>query len=185
MSLITIFLIAVGLSMDSLAVCISGGICMDSFSMRKALKMATIMGLFQGGMTGLGWALGIHFSSYITGFDHWIAFILLGYLGGKMIYGSFRQEEQKTVLFSTRMLLISGVATSIDALAVGVSMAFLQLNICLPVIIIALTTFILSLCGVAGGFRFGQLKGLRVEIVGGIILIAIGIKILLEHTLLE
>ena len=185
MSFITILFIALGLSMDSLAVSISGGICMKPFCMRKSLKMALVMGIFQGGMTWLGWALGIHFSSYITDFDHWIAFILLTYLGGKMIYESFKAEEKSLISFSNKMLLTLGVATSIDALAVGVSMAFLKLNIWFPASIIAFTTFFLSFTGVLCGFRFGQIKGLKVELLGGLILISIGIKILIEHTLLN
>ena len=92
MSLFTIFLIAIGLSMDSLAVSISGGMCLKRFSWHKAWKMATFMGVFQGGMTWLGWLLGYRFSAYITHFDHWIAFVLLGYLGGKMVYESFKEE---------------------------------------------------------------------------------------------
>ena len=93
MSFITILLIAIGLSMDSLAVSISGGICMKPFCIKKSLKMALTMGIFQGGMTWLGWAMGIHFSNYITDFDHWIAFVLLSYLGGKMVYESFKEED--------------------------------------------------------------------------------------------
>lgn len=183
MSFITILLIAIGLSMDSLAVSISGGICMKPFCMRKSLKMALVMGGFQGLMTWLGWALGIHFSSYITNFDHWIAFVLLGYLGGKMIYESFKEEENGLVSFSNRILLTLGVATSIDALAVGVSMAFLKTNIWFPACIIAFTTFFLSFTGVLCGFRFGKIKGLKVELLGGLILITIGVKILVEHLL--
>ncbi len=184
MSFITILLIAIGLSMDSLAVSISGGICMKPFCLRKSLKMALIMGGFQGGMTWLGWAMGIHFSNYITNFDHWIAFVLLSYLGGKMIYESFKENESSLITFSNKMLFTLGVATSIDALAVGVSMAFLKTAIWYPALIIAFTTFFLSFTGVLCGFRFGKMKGLKVELLGGLILIAIGIKILIEHTLL-
>lgn len=185
MSFVTILLIAIGLSMDSLAVSISGGICMRPFCMRKSLKMALVMGVFQGGMTWMGWALGIHFSNYITDYDHWIAFLLLGYLGGKMIYESLKEEEHSLVSFSNRMLMTLGIATSIDALAVGVSMAFLKTNIWFLASVIALTTFSLSFTGVLCGFRFGKIKGLKVELLGGLILIVIGIKILIEHTLLS
>lgn len=185
MNFITILFIAIGLSMDSLAVSISGGICMKPFRMRDSLKMAIVMGGFQGGMTWLGWALGIHFSDSITEFDHWIAFILLAYLGGKMVYESFHPKEESTITFSNKTLLTLGVATSIDALAVGVSMAFLKQNIWFPASIIAFTTFSLSFTGVICGFRFGQIKGLRAELAGGLILIAIGIKILAEHTLMN
>lgn len=185
MSFLTILLIAIGLSMDSLAVSISGGICMRPFCIRKSLKMALVMGIFQGGMTWLGWAAGIHFSNYITDIDHWIAFLLLGYLGGKMIYESFRTEEPTPLIFSNRMLFTLGIATSIDALAVGISMAFLKTGIWFAASVIAFTTFFLSFSGVLCGFRFGKIKGIRVEVLGGIILIGIGLKILIEHTLLQ
>lgn len=184
MSFITILLIAIGLSMDSVAVSISGGMCLSRFTWRHSLKMAMVMGVFQGGMTWLGWLLGSRFSTYITNFDHWIAFVLLGYLGGKMIYESFRKEEHAVISFSIKTLLTLGVATSIDALAVGISMAFLQTAIWFPAAIIAGTTFFLSFAGVLCGCRFGQIKGLNVELLGGVILVAIGIKILVEHTLL-
>ena len=185
MNFITVLFIAIGLSMDSLAVSVGGGICMKPFCIHKSLKMAMVMGLFQGGMTFLGWALGSRFSSYITDFDHWIAFTLLSYLGGKMIYESFKTENETLVSFSNRTLFTLGIATSIDALAVGISFAFLKTNIFFPVIIITLTTFMLYLTGVFFGFRFGKIKNLNVELWGGIILIAIGIKILVEHTLMS
>lgn len=185
MSFSMILLIAIGLAMDSLAVSISGGMCLNRFCWQKSLKMAVVMGGFQGGMTWLGWLLGSRFSSYITSFDHWIAFVLLGYLGGKMIYESFREEENTLISFSTRMLLTLGVATSIDALAVGISMAFLKTGILFPATVIALTAFLLSFAGVVCGFRFGQIKGVKVELLGGLILIGIGVKILVEHTLLS
>ena len=181
MGIISILLIAVGLAMDSLAVSISGGIVMRPFCMRQSLRLAFTMGIFQGGMTLFGWLMGVSFSSYITTFDHWIAFILLGFLGGKMIYESFREEETTISSFSTKTLLTLGVATSIDALAVGVSMAFLKTIIYFPAFIIGFVTFSLSLIGVICGYRFGKIKGINVELFGGIILIGIGIKILIEH----
>lgn len=167
--------------MDSLAVSISGGIVMRPFCMRQSLRLALTMGIFQGGMTLLGWGLGVSFSSYITAFDHWIAFVLLGFLGGKMIYESFEEEETTISSFSTKTLITLGVATSIDALAVGVSMAFLKTSIYIPAFIIGFVTFSLSLIGVISGYRFGKIKGVNVELLGGVILIAIGIKILVEH----
>ena len=181
MGIISILLIAVGLAMDSLAVSISGGIVMRPFCMRQSLRLALTMGIFQGGMTLLGWLMGVSFSSYITAFDHWIACILLGFLGGKMIYESFGEEETTISSFSTKTLLTLGVATSIDALAVGVSMAFLKTSIYFPAFIIGFVTFALSLIGVISGYRFGKIKGINVELFGGIILIAIGVKILIEH----
>ena len=181
MGIISILLIAVGLAMDSLAVSISGGIVMRPFCIRQSLRLALTMGIFQGGMTLLGWLMGVSFSSYITAFDHWIAFILLGFLGGKMIYESFGEEETTISSFSTKTLLTLGVATSIDALAVGVSMAFLKTSIYFPAFIIGFVTFALSLIRVISGYRFGKIKGINVELFGGIILIAIGVKILIEH----
>lgn len=181
MGIISILLIAVGLAMDSLAVSISGGIVMRPFCMRQSLRLALTMGIFQGGMTLLGWLMGVSFSSYITAFDHWIAFILLGFLGGKMIYESFGEEETTISSFSTKTLLTLGVATSIDALAVGVSMAFLKTSIYFPAFIIGFVTFSLSLIGVISGYRFGKIKGVNVELLGGVILITIGVKILIEH----
>ena len=181
MGIISILLIAVGLAMDSLAVSISGGIVMRPFCIRQSLRLALTMGIFQGGMTLLGWLMGVSFSSYITAFDHWIAFILLGFLGGKMIYESFGEEETTISSFSTKTLLTLGVATSIDALAVGVSMAFLKTSIYFPAFIIGFVTFALSLIGVISGYRFGKIKGINVELFGGIILIAIGVKLLIEH----
>ena len=181
MGIISILLIAVGLAMDSLAVSISGGIVMRPFCMRQSLRLALTMGIFQGGMTLLGWLMGVSFSSYITAFDHWIAFILLGFLGGKMIYESFGEEETTISSFSTKTLLTLGVATSIDALAVGVSMAFLKTSIYFPAFIIGFVTFALSLIGVISGYRFGKIKGINVELFGGIILIAIGIEIFVSN----
>lgn len=134
-------------------------------------------------MTLLGWALGINFSKYISDYDHWIAFLLLSYLGGKMIYESFKAESSSFSSLSDKTLLTLGVATSIDALAVGISFAFLKTGIFLPVLIIAFITFILSLSGVCCGFHFGKIKWVNVEFIGGLILMGIGLKILLEHTL--
>ena len=132
-------------------------------------------------MPMLGYFLGKTFASFISSIDHWIAFILLGFLGGKMIYESFGEEETTISSFSTKTLLTLGVATSIDALAVGVSMAFLKTSIYFPAFIIGFVTFALSLIGVISGYRFGKIKGINVELFGGIILIAIGVKILIEH----
>ena len=174
-------MIAIGLAMDSLAVSISGGIVMRPFCMRQSLRLALTMGIFQGGMTLLGWGLGVSFSSYITAFDHWIAFVLLGFLGGKMIYESFEEEETTISSFSTKTLITLGVATSIDALAVGVTFAFLGVNIVWAVSLIGVITFILSAVGVKVGSVFGFKYKSKAEILGGAVLILMGIKILLEH----
>ena len=185
MGIISILLIAVGLAMDSLAVSISGGIVMRPFCMRQSLRLAFTMGIFQGGMTLFGWLMGVSFSSYITAFDHWIAFILLGFIGGKMIWEAVHPEKEECEVnlpFST--ILTQAIATSIDALAVGVSFALLEVNILSASVIIALTTLLCSLVGAYLGKAFGSLLKSKAEVFGGVILVLIGLKILLEHTIL-
>ncbi|NLE62642.1 MAG: manganese efflux pump [Bacteroidales bacterium] len=183
MDIISILFIAIGLAMDSFAVSISTGTCSAVFRYKQALLTAFIMGLFQALMPVLGWILGYSFADYIADFDHWVAFLLLSYLGGKMIYESFRKKENRCIAVSLKTLVILGIATSIDALAVGISFAFLKINILLPVVIIGLIAFVFSFAGVVIGFRFGKLKFIKVELIGGLILIGIGIKILIEHML--
>ncbi|MDO5571619.1 MAG: manganese efflux pump MntP family protein [Bacteroidales bacterium] len=183
MSFITLLLIAIGLSMDSLSVSVASGIFMKQFSWRESFKIASVFALFQGGLTALGWLMGINFSNYITSIDHWVAFILLLYLGGKMIYESFKEGESSISSLSFKTLATLGLATSIDAMAVGVGMAFLKTEILYPVSVITITTFIFSVAGLFFGSRFGKIKFINIELVGGIILIGIGVKILLEHLL--
>ena len=174
-------MIAIGLAMDSLAVSISGGIVMQPFRMNQSLRLALTMGIFQGGMTLLGWLLGGSFSSYITAFDHWIAFILLGFLGGKMIYESFEEEETTISSFSNKTLITLGIATSIDAFAIGITFAFLKVNIFTSILTIGVTTFVLCFLAVYLGSRLGEVLKKYAGIFGGIILILIGTKILIEH----
>ncbi|MEG1186440.1 MAG: manganese efflux pump MntP family protein [Bacteroidales bacterium] len=185
MTFLTILMIAVGLSMDSFSVSISSGIFMRKFRLKEALKIALILALFQGGMTTIGWALGINFSEYIKAVDHWIAFVLLSYLGGKMIFEAFKKREDACDLtsLSNKTIMTLGLATSIDALAVGVGMAFLKSGIIFPSLIIFLTTFLFSICGLYFGTKFGRIKWVNIELIGGLILIGIGVKILLEHTI--
>ena len=132
-------------------------------------------------MTAIGWALGINFANYIESVDHWIAFVLLGYLGGKMIYESMKEGDSCISSLSLKTIMTLGLATSIDALAVGVGFAFLNTVILYPVLIIFLTTFLFSFCGLYFGTRFGNIKWINIEFVGGLILIGIGVKILIEH----
>lgn len=181
MDFISIIFIAIGLAMDSFAVSISCGTSLQTFRYREATITALTMGIFQAIMPVLGWWLGSGFDEYISSIDHWIAFILLLYLGGKMIYESFKKEEAHNITISFRNLLILGIATSIDALAVGISFAFLNINIFLPVILIGITAFIFSFAGVFIGQRFGKLQKINVGLIGGLILIGIGSKILIEH----
>lgn len=186
MSFLTILMIAIGLSMDSLSVSVASGIFMSCFRFREAAKIAFILAAFQGVLTFVGWALGINFSTYINSVDHWIAFVLLAYLGGKMIYEALRggDEESGITSLSTKRIMTLGLATSIDAMAVGVGMAFLKTTILYPVIIICATTFVFSFLGLFFGCKFGKMKFINIELVGGAILVGIGIKILLEHTVL-
>lgn len=186
MSFLTILMIAVGLSMDSLSVSVASGIFMNCFKVREAIRIATILALFQGVLTFAGWALGINFSDYISAVDHWIAFVLLAYLGGKMIYEAFKEDKDEDGITSLSMkrVMALGLATSIDAMAVGVGMAFLKANILYPVSIITITTFLFSFLGLFFGCKFGKIKFLNIEFIGGLILVGIGVKILIEHTLL-
>lgn len=188
MSIVTILLIAFGLSMDAFAVSVTNGIMLKKVNTRDALKISGTFGIFQAGMPLIGWLVGINFEKYITAVDHWIAFILLGIIGGKMIYETTRSkdinqcpdEAYKKVLDNKTILLLA-IATSIDALAVGVSFAFLKVAIAKAVIIIGMTTFALCFVGVFIGNKCGEYLKKYAELLGGIILIAIGLKIFLEH----
>ncbi len=189
MSLVEIWLIAIGLAMDCFAVSIASGIIMKQTYWRAMLVMAFFFGLFQGLMPLIGWAGANFFSHLISSFDHWIAFIILAFLGGKMIYESLQDEECRHEFDPTslKVVLALAVATSIDALAVGVSFACLGINdfreILLPVAIIALVSFLLSITGLLFGIRCGCgiARKMKAELWGGIILILIGTKILIEH----
>jgi putative Mn2+ efflux pump MntP len=190
MSLIGIFLIAVGLSMDAFAVAISKGITMKKLNMKNAIKIAGFFGLFQGVMPFIGWLVGVKFNYYVVKIDHWIAFILLASIGGKMVYEAYKNQDECAIdvasdeedELSNKELFILAIATSIDALAVGVSFAFLQVEIVKSVIMIGVITFIISFIGVVMGRKLGCLFQKKAEIFGGIILVLIGTKILFEHT---
>ena len=177
---IEILLIGVGLSMDAFAVSICKGLGMTKVNRKQALTIGLYFGGFQALMPFIGYMLGIRFEKYITSIDHWIAFILLGFIGGKMVYDAV--VEKDLALNQGEMLLLA-IATSIDALAVGIMFAFTydSLNIYWAITIIGLTTFVLSIIGVIVGNFFGNKYKKKSEIAGGIILILIGVKILLEH----
>ena len=179
-----LFLIGVGLSMDAFAVAICKGLGMQ----RMRWGQGAVIGLFFGGFQALmplaGWLLGRQFEQYITRIDHWIAFILLGFIGGKMIWDAFHGEDEAPSgqnRFDLRELLMLSVATSIDAMAVGITFAFLQVIILPAVGLIGCTTFCLSLAGVWLGCRFGSRYKNKATLAGGVILCLIGLKILLEH----
>lgn len=182
-----ILLIAIGLAMDCLAVSIASGIIIKKVEWRTMLTMAFFFGLFQAAMPFVGWLFASRFSHLIESVDHWIAFTLLLFLGGKMIIESFKEDDCKKDFnpASLKVVLALAIATSIDALAVGVSFAFLGMNtidtILMPISIIGLVSFIMSLCGLLFGIFFGCRHNMRVELWGGLILIIIGCKILIEH----
>lgn len=198
MSLVSVLLTSFALSMDAFAVSITKGMTMKNITKKIAFKIAFFFGLFQGGMPLIGWLLGISFEKYIKTFDHWIALILLSFLGIKMIYESIKEnkkdevamdleinglsQDTSTVDIKTKDLLVLSVATSIDALAVGVSFAFLNISMIEVVTSIAIITFLVCFTGVLIGKKIGPILKNYAEIIGGIILIFIGLNIFNEHT---
>ncbi len=187
MTLLEIFLIGIGLSMDAFAVAICKGLAMPNKVDKKgALLIALYFGVFQAVMPTLGWLLGSQFAQYVTRLAPWIAFILLAWIGGNMIRESLskeEREEEETGSVSHKELLVLAVATSIDALAVGVTFSMLELAVSIgtAVALIGCTTFVISLAGVYVGNVFGAKYKSKAEFVGGAILILIGVKILLER----
>lgn len=182
MNNITLFIIALGLSMDAFAVSICKGLAMQKISLKKAAIVSLWFGGFQGLMPYIGYILGSQFEHYITAIDHWIAFILLGLIGISMIREALGKEEEcQDDSLSFKTMLILAVATSIDALAVGITFAFLKVTIISAVLFIGVITFILSMVGVKVGNVFGIRYKSKAELAGGIILILMGTKILLEH----
>lgn len=186
MSWVEIVLIAVGLSMDAFAVAIGKGLAMKRREHLQALAIALAFGLFQGGMPLIGWLVGSQFTGIITEIDHWIAFVLLAIVGGKMLFEAFEDEPDGSdaptgARLRFKELLVLAVATSIDALAAGISFAFFHLDIWRTVGLIAIITATLSYIGVVAGHVLGSRLERPAEIAGGVILIGIGLKILLEH----
>lgn len=184
MGIVELFLIAVGLSMDAFSVSVCKGLGMRKINVRIALILAVLFGGFQGLMPVIGWFLGSQFMWLIEPIDHWIAFGLLAFIGGKMIWEAVHEDEESAVQ-EVRVdwgeFLMLAIATSIDALAVGISFAALNVNIVPAVLLIGITTFVLSLVGVVLGNLFGSRYQRPSEIVGGIVLVLIGLKVLLEH----
>jgi len=182
MDAITIIAIAFGLAMDAFAVSITSGITIKNLKINNALKIALFFGLFQAIMPVIGWLAGLSLKDFISEIDHWIAFGLLSFIGCKMIYESItvQSNEKQIDPLNVYVLLMLSVATSIDALAVGVSFAFLKVSIVTPVIIIGTLTFLLSYLGVYIGDRIGHFFENKIEIAGGLLLIGIGLKILIE-----
>ena len=182
MGILDLFLLAVGLSMDAMAVAICKGLSVRKLKLKHALIVGLYFGGFQAGMPLLGYFLGRQFEAYITSFDHWIAFVLLGIIGFNMIRESRSGADELNDSFSPRAMIPMAIATSIDALAVGVTFACLQVSIVPAVSFIGAITLTLSALGVYLGNIFGAKYKSRAELVGGIVLIFMGVKILVEHT---
>ncbi len=185
MGFFEIFLIGVGLAMDAFAVSICKGLSTRTLKVKHALICGGYFGFFQGLMPFIGYVLGVSFQSKIEAIDHWIAFILLGLIGANMLKEAFGDDDECEECgeedFSFKAMLPLAIATSIDALAVGVTFAFLKVNILTAILIISITTFIISMGGVKIGNIFGSKYKSKAEIAGGCILILMGLKILLEH----
>lgn len=168
--------------MDAFAVSITNGITIKHQRINNALKIGLFFGSFQALMPLIGWLTGLRLRDFISGIDHWVAFGLLSLIGGKMIYESTKIVRDKEIIsLNVFVLLILSIATSIDALVVGLSFAFLKISIATPIIIIGIITFMLSFFGVLVGNRLGHFFENKMEIIGGFILIGIGIKILIQH----
>jgi putative Mn2+ efflux pump MntP len=184
MDVLSFFLLGVSLSIDALAIAVSTGVCTPQLSKRQAGKLALYFGGFQLLMPILGWLLGSTFSMYIVAYDHWIAFALLGAIGGNMIWDAVKKQKsdsRRTDLLSHRVLFAMAIATSIDALAVGISFAMVDAFIWIGATIIGIITFVICFVGAVFGKRLGTAFEKKAAIAGGIVLIGIGIKILIEH----
>ena len=184
---IELFLLGVGLSMDAFAVSVCKGLGMRKLNKKQALIIGLYFGGFQALMPFVGWLLGSQFQKYITSIDHWIAFILLGFIGGKMMIEAVREWNEEEVVdvmdapIDHKNMLVLAVATSIDALAVGITFAFLGTPIVEAITIIGITTMVISIAGVVVGNFFGSRYKSKAEFIGGLILVLLGLKILLEH----
>lgn len=182
MDILSLFIIAVGLSMDAFAVSICKGLALQKASLKQAAIVGLWFGGFQALMPGIGYLLGSRFENNITSIDHWIAFVLLGIIGGNMIKEALsKEEEPANDSFAFKEMIVLALATSIDALAVGITFAFLKVQITAAMSFIGIITFLLSTIGVKVGNIFGSRYKSKAELAGGIILIFMGTKILLEH----
>ena len=180
MGLTEIFLVGIGLSMDAFAVSICKGLKMHKLNLMQTALISFFFGFFQALMPFLGWLIGTSFYRYVEKVDHWIAFFLLAVIGIKMIIEAFKNEEETDIGFDLKELFLLAIATSIDAFAVGITFAFLKIDIFISVLIIGITTFVFSATGVFIGHKFGEICKRKAEVAGGVILLLIGIKILLE-----
>lgn len=182
MSILEILLVSIGLAMDAFAVSICKGLAMQKMNWKKAIIIGLYFGIFQGVMPIIGYYLGVSFEDLVTSIDHWITFALLLLIGGNMIKEALdKSSEESNDDTGIKKMILLAIATSIDALAVGITFALLDINLKLSVLIIGIVTFILSIIGVKIGNKFGAKYKSKAEFIGGIILILIGIKILIEH----
>lgn len=183
MTFFLVILIAFSLAMDCLAVSVSCGMALKRLTRSDALKVGVFFGGFQSGMALVGWIAGIGLGGYIEAIDHWVAFFLLALIGGKMIFEGIRNDynSNRFNVKNYKILLLLSIATSIDALAVGVTLAFFPISMLYPIILIGIVSFIFAIIGILAGDKLGRIFGKRVEMIGGLILIGLGIKILFEH----
>lgn len=185
MSFIEILLIGIALSLDCLAVSIAISFSWKNFKSIDGFKTAITFGIFHMVMPILGWSAGVGLDKYITGFDHWIAVTLLSFVGIKMIIDSFKNQTKKEKLELSNVhankLLLLAIATSIDAVAIGISLAFLKVEIISTALIISVTAFTVSFIGIIIGHKIGKFFGPKIQIVGGVVLVGIGLKILMSH----
>lgn len=183
MNIFEIIILSIGLAMDATAVSMTDGMNDTQIKVKRIIIIGLTFGIFQAMMPLIGYLFGTLFVSFVERIDHWIALILLGYLGVNMLREGFSKDEEETKKkdFGVKMLLVQGVATSIDALAVGVSFATLKVDIVLAVVSIGVITAVLSMIGVFIGKKFGDLLNNKASIFGGVILISIGLKIFIEH----
>lgn len=182
MDLLSLFLIAVGLSMDAFAVSVCKGLATPKYKLKYSMICGAWFGGFQALMPAVGYLLGVNFKKYITAIDHWIAFVLLALIGFNMIREALKNDDEGADLsFTAKSMSLLAVATSIDALAIGITFAFLDVNIVAAVLFIGVCTFVISAAGVKIGSAFGTRFKSKAEIAGGVILIILGLRILVEH----
>lgn len=182
MDLLSLFLIAVGLSMDAFAVSVCKGLATPKYKLKYSMICGAWFGGFQALMPTMGYLLGVNFKKYITAIDHWIAFVLLALIGFNMIREALKNDDEGAdPSFTAKSMLLLAIATSIDALAIGITFAFLDVNIVAAVLFIGVCTFVISAAGVKIGSVFGTRFKSKAEIAGGAILIILGLRILIEH----
>ena len=187
MDLLSLFIVSTSLTFDTLAVSISTGVVISHIKFWQATKLAIVMAVFQGLMPLIGWTIGSQIKHLIVDYDHWIAFILLLILGIKMIHEALKKEDERSEFNPLNIFVLIGisVATSIDALIVGFSFGLIEVNITLAVFLITALTYLAAMLGMLFGKKAGNYLGQKMELLGGIIIILIGTKIMIEHTLLN